>query len=390
MHLLKEYFEEICSAKDPLQNWRKKAWDRFQEVGWPRAKQEAFQYLSFQNLSIPKPAEFSQPNEVRGHIHFVDGYFQTANLPSPLICLSLDEALPTYGIFLQNRWTRGLKEESDPLAILNGAFQGKGAFLYVPPQCHVEVPIELFHEMQPNKMGSPRLHIYLNQQAKMTLLHKIDAKESSLINGFIDVVLDEGAQLDFQQIGTLDPTAQLLQTFRGQLKQNSRLNGLFLSQGASLSRESIKVQLLGEQSEVALKGFTDLTSDLQHHTHIVVEHVARNCKSHQHFKTALRETSRSSFEGKIVVRDQAEKTEGYQLNNNLLLSDQATAYSKPNLEIFASDVKASHGATMTQIDEEELFYLRSRGLGREEAKQWLIDGFKYPLISLAHPLLFHA
>jgi Fe-S cluster assembly protein SufD len=124
-----------------------------------------------------------------------------------------------------------------------------------------------------------------------------------------------------------------------------------------------------------LKGATELTGDNVAHTEVRIEHKAEGARSNQHFKMVLHDQSKGSFEGKIYVDSVAQKTEAYQLNNNLLLGDRATIFTKPNLEIFADDVKASHGATVTRLSEEELFYFQSRGIGKERAGSFLAKGF---------------
>jgi Fe-S cluster assembly protein SufD len=387
MQLLNSYFEELFDPKDILQNWRKKAWDRFEEIGIPTSQQEAFQYVQFKEFPTFKPAEKKQEKTNSSELLFIDGFFQKTTLPSPLICLSLNEAMHTYGIFLQNRWNRSLKEEIDPLAALNGAFQGEGAFLYVPPNVHVKDPIILRHLLSSSKTSSPRLHIYLNKGSKLTLLQTTESQENAFGNALIDVVLDTGASLNFQETQNFENSTHYFQTFRASLKRDSKLETLSFSRGGKIARSSMKVQLLEENSEVELKGLSHLNGSLQNHTHITVEHVAPHCRSRQHFKTILEERSKASFEGKILVRPIAQKTESYQLNNNLLLSDEASANSKPNLEIFADDVKASHGCTIGQLDKEQLFYLRSRGLSQLDAEKWLIHGFAKELLNEMHPLL---
>jgi len=389
MQLLEGYFQDLFDPKDILHNWRKKAWDRFQEIGLPRSRQEAFQYVQLKHILFPKPAERPEIKEIPSSegLYFIDGYFQKARLPSPLVCLPLDEAMRTYGIFLQNRLTRTLKEEADPFAALNGALQGQGAFLYVPPHCHVKDPIEIHHLLSSSKTASPRLHVYLNKGSSITFLQNTQSESHGFCNALIDVALDEGAELNFQETQTFKSSCTYFQTLRATLKRDAKLKTLSFSQGAELARSSIQVQLLEENSEAELQGLSHLRDSLQNHTHIVVEHIAPHCRSRQHFKNILEDKSKSSFQGKILVRSTAQKTESYQLNNNLLLSDEASANSKPNLEIFADDVKASHGATITQLNPEEIFYLRSRGLTQNEAENWLIHGFSHELIDQAHPLI---
>jgi len=386
---LEGYFETLLDPKESLQTWRQKAWSRFLELGWPRPKQEAFQYLSLKDLQIPQPA---LPPQTAGHaaapysLLFTDGFFQHANLPQPLICLKLDAAMLVYGVFLQNRIGRSLKEETDPIAAMNGAFQGKGAFLYIPPDTRIEQPIEIHHHVTTRQMASPRLQIFLGKGASARIVQRTSsAADSSFCNIHIDANLDAGASLFFGDSQKWTASSTCFESFRCTLKRDSRLHFLSVSRGAKLARTSIKVQLLEENCEALLQGLNVLDLDLQKHTHVLVEHVAPCCRSRQHFKGILRGKSRSSFEGKILVRPEAQKTEAYQLNNTLLLSDEAMGFAKPNLEIFADDVKASHGATVCQLNEEELFYCRSRGIPLPLAQETLAAGFCNEILNAAPP-----
>lgn len=365
--MLDSYWIALQDPKDPLLHFRKQGWDRFKEIGLPRSKPEAFQYLSLKNLCFPKLAvRQTHPMQVRSGLVFVDGFFEGAvsQIPEPFICLPLESAMRSYGLFLQNRLARSLKEETDPFVALNGAFQGQGAFLYVPPQCKAALHLtQIFTSVE---MANPRIHVYLGRNAKLQLTQTSEGS-SGFCNSVLDFVLDEGAELIFQ-----DTQAGHFQAFRVQQKRDSKLKMILLAKSV---RTSMKVQLLEENAQAEIFGLAQLKNDEESHAHVTVEHVAPHTRSKQHFKSVLQGKSRFSFEGKIVIRPAAQKTEAYQLTNNLLLSDEATANAKPHLEIFADDVKASHGATVGQLDEEQLFYLRSRGLSLEQAKGWLVDGF---------------
>lgn len=365
--MLDTYWVDLLNSKDPLLNFRQKGWDRFEEIGLPRPKQEAFQYLSSKQFVFPKLAERKTPSHapVSGLV-FADGFFEEtlSQIPSPLVCLPLESAMRSYGLFLQNRQAKGLKEETDPFAALNGAFHGRGAFLYLPPKC--KAALHLTHLFSGEGMASPRLHVYLGRNAELQLIQESVGK-SGFCNGVLDFVLDEGAKAVFH-----DKQEGHFQAIRATLKKDSQCKALFL--GKQL-RTSIKVQLAEENSEAAIYGLARNSKEEESHIHAIVEHMAPHTRSRQHFKSVLRDQGRFSFEGKILVRPAAQKTEAYQLNNALLLSDEAVANAKPNLEIFADDVKATHGATVGQLDAEQLFYLRSRGLALEQAKEWLIEGF---------------
>jgi Fe-S cluster assembly protein SufD len=399
--LLEEYWQDRLDPKDLLLPGRKRAWDHFQELGLPKAKQEAFQYLPLQKIAFPKPAErrslslsdvtpYILEECKNSYLVFVDGFFEESlsQVPKPLICLSLEAAMRSYGLFLQNRLSRTLKEEKDPFAVLNRALQSRGVFLYAPPQFQLPSHLQILHVFTSDQMTLPRLEVYLGKSAHLQLIQTAHVQGATLYcNGAIDAVLEEGSFLSFCDAQKFPTASQYFHAFRASLKRDSRLEMRAFTRGAALARHSVKVQLMEENTEALLQGLWNLDGELQTHVHACVEHLAPHTRSRQHFKGVLKGKSRSSFEGKILVRSIAQKTEAYQLNHNLILSDEASANAKPNLEIFADDVKASHGATISQLDAEQLFYLCSRGLPLAEAKQWLIKGFCGELIDQA-PLPF--
>lgn len=363
--MLESYWADLLDPKDPLLSIRKKGWDRFVEIGLPRPKQEAFQYL-VKKLTFPQLAERGVCSGQRAGITFVDGFFEEtlSQVPAEIVCLPFDLALRSYALFLQNRLARVFKEEKDPFAALNGAFQGKACFLYLPPKC--KAALHLNQIFTKEEMVSPRLHIYLGKGASLELRQKSEGK-SGFSNALIDLVLDEGASVNFYDHHVGD-----FQAIRATLKRDSKLKVVYVGE---VFRQSIHIELMEENAEAEVLGLARLTGEQEQHIHANLEHKAPHTRSRQHFKTVLYDKSRFSFEGKIYVHPEAQKTESYQLNNNLILSDEASTNAKPNLEIFADDVKASHGATIGKLDEEHLFYLRSRGLSLEEARKWLVDGF---------------
>ncbi len=370
--MLKTLWADLLNPKDPLISMRQKNWERFEEIGLPKGKEEAFQYVN-KKFSFPRLAQRKVLNEVRSaHLLFVDGFFEQGNVAAPLVCLPFEKAIRSYGLFLQTRLARILKEEKDPFALLNGAFQGMGAFLYIPPKCKAVLHLEQMFTQQ--EMASPRFHIYLGRDAELELTQTSQGA-SGFANSLIDFVLDQGSRLTF-----CDHAEGHFQAIRATLKRDSQLKTISLGKKV---RNSLRVELAEENSEVQLYGLSQLKGEEESHIHATVHHEAPHTRSKQHYKSVLREKSRFSFEGKIHVLPVAQKTEAYQLNNNLILSDEASANGKPNLEIFADDVKASHGATIGQLDEEQLFYLRSRGLSLEQSREWLIEGFCKEILDYA-------
>lgn len=363
--MLDTYWKGLIDPKDPLIQFRKRGWELFEKIGLPRPKQEAFQYLTKKWTFPPLSQLKAIARDLEG-VTFVDGFFEErlSILPSNLICLPLEKTIHSYGLFLQNRWTKMLKEETDPFAALNSAMHGRGAFIYLPPQCKAVLHLrQIFTEQT---FASPRIHVYLGRGAELKLKQRSEGRRG-FCNSVTDFVLDEGSQVVFHDEQEGDFLA-----CRATLKKGSQFKAVLLGK---VLRHSLQIQLAEENAAAEIYGLARLMDEEQQHIHATLEHRAPYTRSHQHFKSVVHDQSRFSFEGKIHVRAEAQKTESYQLNNNLILSDTASAYAKPNLEIFADDVKASHGATFGKLDEEELFYLRSRGLPLQLARDWLIEGF---------------
>ena len=257
------------------------------------------------------------------------------------------------------------------------------------------MPVQCLHVVTGSnpRFVASRLNIVLGAQSKMRWIasyHSLHSDVSHLMTPATEISLDEGASLNWLNVLDAMPAGWHLESVRAVLKKNARLDAFSVTTGAKANRQSYRVELKGENSEANLNGLWMLSKNRTAHTHAIVEHEAPHTRSMQLFKGVLNDVSQSSFEGKILVRPEAQKTEAYQLNNNLILSQGALAYSKPNLEVFADDVKASHGATVSQLDDEQLFYLSTRGIGEIEARKLLIGGFCREMIErIPYPSLLH-
>lgn len=236
--------------------------------------------------------------------------------------------------------------------LLNRGITGSGLFFYVPPGVVIPEQIE--------NLDASRIYLFLGAGSALNLVQRGSGES------FIDAQLDEEASFFLTDLTSGSRSVQ------ASLSRSARFTSISYSHG---SQQTIKASLNDENSECELKGLFDLSHDQQASISVLVEHRAPNCRSRQHFKFVNQDRSRSDFEGKIYVHPIAQKTESYQLSQTLLLSDEASSFSKPNLEIFADDVKASHGSTISQLNAEDLFYFRSRGFSEKEAKSLLRDGF---------------
>jgi len=366
------------------------AWDRFLEIGLPNQHTEVYRYVRLKELysgSFASPKRFeSSIQPLESTLVFTNGEFQASlsKPPQGLIVSPLSQAFDVYGSFLTARIQKSLKQEKDPFAALNGAYYQEGLFLYLPPKCVCHTPVRIIHYVDHNEtLVCPRIHLFMGKGSSMQLTWEQEGLlDATLVNTYIDCALEEAAALEIIQLSHLPRAAHSFWNVRATLKQHSSLKSFSVTNGSATSREDYVVHCLGQQAQAHLYGVWSLKEQRQHHVNIWMDHQEPGCTTLQKFKGTLSDTSRSSFEGKIYVHSKAQKTEAYQMNNNLVLGKRASAHSKPNLEIFADDVRASHGATIGQIDAEHLFYLQARGIPLSTAQAILIKGFSQEIIDL--------
>ncbi len=307
-----------------------------------------------------------------------EAYLDLGQITKQVVALRMEEAKKTYAILIENRAKERLLREKDYFASLSRAVCENGYFLYVPPGTVIDEPISLTM----NYAGSfshfaPHIQIFIGKGAnvKFVLKPQFSNFNSGMVNGIIDLYLDRLAHCEWVDESIIPESALYINSVRASLKRESKLSFWGLTKGSNFFKQDFQVELLEEESEVSLKGASFLFAKNVSHTHVLIEHKARNTKSRQHFKAVMKDQSSSTFEGKIFVEAEAQKTEAYQLSNNLLLGQKSAVFCKPNLEIFADDVKASHGATVSRLSDEELFYLQARGISKELASNYLSSGF---------------
>jgi len=415
-NLLARLREEIAVA-DPLENIRQKAWQRFLSLGLPSRQNELYRSIKLRHLfsqhyqraeenvvSLDPLNSWIYPECRQSVFIFVNGRYaphlsHLGALPRQVVVSSLKDAMSTYGALLNNYWAKTLREETDPFAMLNGALHAEGLFLYLPPKCIVESPIQILHLIHQDDQPQilfPRLQVFASPHSHVHFM--VTQQQAAASSYFVDQVseflIDEGAHVYYAQLLCDEhPQAWHFDALRAILKRDSTLHTLCVTEGSATVRTDYKICLTGENGEALLNGVSMLADAREAHTHVFMDHQAPSCRSHQLFKAVLNDFSRSSFEGKIMVRKLAQHTEAFQLNKNLLLNDHVHADSKPNLEIFADDVKASHGATIGQLDPDQLFYMKTRGFSDKEAKNLLVHGFceeivkKIPLASAREEIL---
>ena len=238
-----------------------------------------------------------------------------------------------------------------------------------------EEPIEISLTGEQGAYYQDHLKIILEEGAQATIIERHDGDGEYWKNRTTDITV--GANSTLHHICVQQDSAQAVNTNVAHVKteKDSNYNGFSLNMGGKLTRHEIHAEIQGRGAEASFNGVNLLNNDQHGDTTILIEHQAPNCQSNQFYRTLLDDKARGVFQGKVHVHQAAQKTDGYQLSNTLLLSPDAEMDTKPELEIYADDVKCSHGATTGQLDEEPLFYLRQRGLNEAQARMLLVQAF---------------
>ncbi len=321
---------------------------------------------------------------------FVNGHFAAelssiGKLPAGVKVSNLAAALTRDSALVEKHLGRYATGEGNAFAALNQAFFSDGAFIYVPSGVTVEEPIQLVFISTAKQTGDtihPRNLIIAEANSSATVLETYlsSGNVAYFTNAVTELVAADNARIEHVKFQDEAAAAYHIATIQGQFGRTSHVNVHSFAMGAKLSRNNIRAKLAGEGLECILNGLY-LTKDeqLADH-HMIVEHAQPHCASHEYFNGILDDKSKGVFHGRILVRQIAQKTDAKQTNKNLLLSDDATADTKPQLEIYADDVKCTHGATIGQLNDESIFYLRSRGLSTETARRMLIHAFAGEII----------
>jgi Fe-S cluster assembly protein SufD len=407
IELYTKNIDEIASVDVPLiHKVRKSAFESFRQLGIPTKKTEAYKYTSLETYltGTEYDYELSPLNfevnlddifhcdipELATHIALVlNGFYykhnRPLNLPAGVILCGLAEASKKYPDLVQKHYGKYADEKSDSMSALTTMFAQDGVFLYVPKNVVVDTPIQIINVGYSfkNVRISRRNLIIMEDNSQASVLfcdHTLCAK-SFITNSVTEIYQGENTNLDFVRLQNENSnSSQISNTFFYQ-KANSISTSNTISLHGGLIRNNIFVKLDGENASSNTYGIF-LADGTQHMSnYIYIHHAKPHCTSDQLVKGVLDDTSTGSFNGKIYVDKYAVKTAAYQRNNNILLSNTAKMNTKPQLEIYNDDVKCSHGATIGQLDTEALFYIRSRGIGYDEARQLLMYAFANEVIS---------
>jgi Fe-S cluster assembly protein SufD len=326
-----------------------------------------------------------------GHrLVFVNGFF-SAKLSSikPVSggarIENISAALAKDSGFIEKHLGKYAHTANNTFAALNQAFFTDGAFVFVPAGVVVTEPVQLIYISSAKNSGEtilPRNLVIAEANSKLTVVESYisTGNVAYFTNAVTEILAGDNAAVEHIKLQDEAAGAFHIATIAGEFGRASNVTVHSFALGAKLSRTNIRAKLAGEGLECILNGLY-LTKDeqLADH-HMIVEHAQPHCVSHEYFNGILDDKSKGVFHGRILVQQIAQKTDAKQTNKNLLLSDDATADTKPQLEIYADDVKCTHGATIGQLNDESIFYLRSRGIGPDNARRMLIHAFAGEII----------
>ncbi len=406
LKLYRENIERISLSSSPFTNsYRKSAIEKFAALGIPTRKNESYKYTNldtffnhdYSNYFMPGEKDFRRAEEFRCDVTDLDthgivllnGFYPTItdkvrHLPGGIRIGSLNEASKLFSGQIEKHYGKYVNGNSDGLVYLNTALTSDGVFIYVPEGIVLNKPIQIVNLVESEKdiFNQHRSLVIVEKNSSITLIicdHTL-SPQKFLTNAVTEIYVGENAHLDIIRVqNEHNNAAKITHTFIFQ-ERNSYTSSNNITLHGGLVRNSTHHYLGGERAECNSYGLF-LADKFQHVDNFVnVNHASPNCTSNQLFKGVLDNVATGVFNGRIYVHKDAQGTSAYQKNNNILLTDDAKMDSKPQLEIYADNVKCSHGATVGQLDNDALFYLQSRGISKREARLMLMFGFAHEVI----------
>ncbi len=399
--LLSSYiaFEERIDLSDSIHKTRTDALKIFEKNGFPSRKDESWKYTSLSSILqedyalFPNSETTIELRQVKKYflydtdtykVIFIDGVYSpflsdTTHNGLDVCLMSSALTKPKFRSLIKSYFNKSIPKE-DSLSALNTSYALEGVFIYIPKNIIAEKPIEIIHFASGNEKSlwlQPRNLIVVDKGAQVQIIERHQSlKEHPVVtNSVTEVYSHENSKVDWYKLQNDLVSASLIDNTYIVQQKNSEVSLHTFSLGGKLVRNNLNYFQKGENVCSILKGVTILRGK-EHVDHsTLVHHEQPYCESHQDYKGVFSEKSIGVFNGKILVDKNAQKTNAFQQNNNILLDDKSTVNTKPQLEIFADDVKCSHGCTVGQLDNKALFYLRSRGIPIKEAKGLLTYAF---------------
>jgi Fe-S cluster assembly protein SufD len=392
-----EHADRTSSEPSWLREARRSAFGTFERLGYPTMKDEDWHFTNIAPIAERRFDPSVEGRDVAGEtlerfgygqdwhtVVFINGRavsrIEGTAVPKGISVSTLGAEIANDSQILRRHLFKLATPEGAAFNALNAAMATDGAVIQIAADTVADKPLHLLFIVDPasaNSAVQTRNLILAARHSECTVIESYVTVggDAYFTNAVTEVFVAEGARLSHYKIQDESRNAFHVGTFHAIQKETSRYESFSFATGARLSRTNVYTTLAGDAAEAVLNGLymVDGSQHVDHQTRI--EHVAPNCPSHELYKGILDGHSHGVFNGKVYVHPEAQKTDGKQSNNNLLLSDGARVDTKPQLEIFADDVKCTHGATVGRLDETALFYMRSRGVGPAEAKRLLTYAF---------------
>ena len=397
-------FEEQIDVHSKLHDVRTSAIKNFENKGFPTKKEEAWKYTSLNAILkndfsvFPNTENTIEYRDVKKYflheidsykVVFVDGVF-SSNLSSTThdgidVCL-MSSALnkPKYKMVIDTYFNQ-IASKDESLTSLNTAFANEGAYINIPKSKVADKPIEIMYFSTGSEKAllvQPRNLVIVGENSHVQIIerHQCLNDNAVLTNSVTEIFAAKRAIVDYYKIQNDAAEANLIDNTYVSQKQESHVSVQTFSFGGNLTRNNLNFYHFGERLTSTLNGITIIGEKQHVDNYTLVHHAAPNCESFQDYKGIFSDRATGVFNGKVYVEKEAQKTNAFQKSNNILLSDKATINAKPQLEIFADDVKCSHGCTVGQLDETALFYMQQRGIPKKEAKALLMYAFSNAVI----------
>ncbi len=378
---------------------RTKAIENFEKQGFPTKKNEEWKYTSLKPVLkhdysvLPEIESNIELKDVKKYflheiesykIVFVDGVYSsflsdTTHEGADICLLSAALKKPKYKMIIDHYFDK-ITSKSDSLSTLNTAFSIEGAFINIPKNTILEKPIQILNFSTGSEkeiLLQPRNLVIVGQNSHVQIYERHQSLDNNVIltNCVLEIFAHKRAIVNYYKVQNDKENASIIDNTYVQQKQNSIVSINTFTFGGKLTRNNIEVFHEGEHITTNLNGITIIEGKQHVDNHTLIQHKFENCESHELYKGIYDDAATGVFNGKVIVDQKAQKTNAFQQNDNILIGDKASINAKPQLEIFADDVKCSHGCTIGQLDEKALFYLQSRGIPKKEAKALMLFAF---------------
>jgi Fe-S cluster assembly protein SufD len=395
-----QYIKDHFKAAGNLTALQNKAMEDFSHYGLPTVKHEEWKYTRIgsvfqKDMALGAHAELTEA-ELEGirlpgkenaiEIYFINGVFKKATATDEITILPLEAAAAgEYAAIVKDNLGHSSKYHPDGINALNTAFVNGGVFIHVKRGKIVEKPVYIYYlndNRSTSTLALPRTLVYVSAGAHIQIAedHLVLGTMESLTNQVTEVIVEQDAVVNYYKIQNEGPAASQVCTTHFRHIGKALVNATTISLSGNIVRNNLNMVMEADHGESHMYGLYLLDGKTHVDNHTIVDNVMPNCFSNELYKGVMDGESTGVFNGKIFVRQDAQKTNAYQSNKNVLLSDNASVNTKPQLEIFADDVKCSHGCTVGKLDEEALFYLRARGIGEKAAKSLLLHAFAVDIL----------